>query len=145
MNSYDRQQPFRAKRHEFHAEEHTAERITNSVRRSTPRSASRFQCVTISAHGGEHRGARHDFVRYHSLVTFCSSVFIRVERAARRSTLRSASRRRSLRPQNRRLSNIAGSRSLWQRGITLSKGALLGSHHQVTTMRTASRLRTVHH
>ena len=83
------------------------------------------------------------FVAY--LATFCSTVFIRVERAARRSKPRGASRRRSLRTRNRRLGNIAGSKSLWQREITLSKGALLGSYHQVTTMWTASRLRAVHH
>ena len=70
----------RGARHELRAEEHTAERATISVRHD--KRAQR---------GGEHRGARHDFVRYHSLVAFCSSVFIRGERAARRVTPRSAS------------------------------------------------------
>ena len=76
--------------------------------------------------GSRHRGARHNFVRYHSFVTFRSTVFIRVERAARRSKPHSASRRRSLRTRNRRLGNIAGLRSFWQRGITLSKGGPSG-------------------
>jgi hypothetical protein len=55
MNSYDRQQNHRipSECHEFRADEPTAERVTNSARSSTPRSASRFQCVMISARSAE--------------------------------------------------------------------------------------------
>ncbi len=57
----------RGARRKIRAEEQTEERITISARHDL-----RARC------GKEHRGARHDSVRYHSLVMFCSSVFIRV-------------------------------------------------------------------
>jgi hypothetical protein len=54
MNLYDRQQIHSGRRrHEFRAEEYTAECVTTFARRSTPRSASRFQFVMISARSAE--------------------------------------------------------------------------------------------
>ncbi len=53
---------FRAKRHEFRAKENLAERVTNSARRSTPQSASRFQCVMISAEENIEERATISFV-----------------------------------------------------------------------------------
>ncbi len=132
--------------HEFRAEEHTAERVTNSARMSTPRSASRFQCVMISARSAEENTEERATI---SFVIILLSRFVRpfssvLNAHAEEHTAERVAAPKSEAPEPK-VGNIAGSGSTWQRGITLSKEALLGLHHQVTTMRTASRLRAVHH